>query len=120
MTRLRISCLLVLLLLVAGRDRAGAQNPDPTAPAKYGFAFRNFVDSMYSWDIYCHSFFGVPLDPNLTWATATFDRLFYELAFKTKILFSPPAADLGVSMPKLNKYEGYMSGRTQGVVSLRT
>ncbi len=73
------------LLLACGRDAAPAQNPDPTAPAKYGFSFRNFTDTMFTWDIYCHSFFGVPLDQNNSWATATFDRLFYELAFKTML-----------------------------------
>jgi hypothetical protein len=105
--------LLCLQILVA-RDLAVAQNPDPTAPAKYGFAFRNFVDSMFSWDIYCHSFFGVPLDPNLTWATATFDRLFYELAFKTKL--PDPAGNhsgagncFGISLMSLmmNRFGGY-------------
>lgn len=53
------------LMMGAGRDACIAQNPDPGAAAKYGFGFRNFVDSSYSWDIYCHSFFGVPLDPDL-------------------------------------------------------
>ena len=83
MTRTTRVALLIAFGLMAGAGRA--QNPDPGAPAKYGFGFRNFVDSSYSWDIYCHSFFGVPLDPNLAWATATFDKAFYELAFKTKL-----------------------------------
>jgi len=116
MKRLRLSGFMpfICFLLVFTRHTAGAQNPDPTAPAKYGFAFRNFVDSMYSWDIYCHSFFGVPLDPNLTWATATFDRLFYELAFKTKL--PDPAGNhtgagncFGISLMSLmmTKFGGY-------------
>jgi hypothetical protein len=82
----KYACLVLLsVLLITGRGVVFAQNPDPTAPAKYGFAFQNFTDTMFSWDIYCHSFFGVPLDPTHTWATATFDRAFYELAFKTML-----------------------------------
>jgi hypothetical protein len=116
MKRLRTFAYLVALgfLLVPGRDLSYAQNPDPTAAARYGFSFRNFVDSMYSWDIYAHSFFGVPLDPTNTWATATFDRLFYELAFKTKL--PDPAGNhtgagncFGISLLSLmmNRFGGY-------------
>jgi hypothetical protein len=116
MNRLRTFVYLVALwfLLISGRDLSFAQNPDPTAPAKYGFGFRNFVDSMFSWDIYSHSFFGVPLDPTNTWATATFDRLFYELAFKTKL--PDPAGNhtgagncFGISLMSLmmNRFGGY-------------
>lgn len=83
--RTTVSVFLFCALLLWVRADALSQNPDPTAAAKYGFSFRNFTDTMFTWDIYCHSFFGVPLDPNLTWATATFDRLFYELAFKTML-----------------------------------
>lgn len=116
MKGLRMRGVLVLLpvLMALPGVIALAQNPDPTAPAKYGFGFRNFVDSMYTWDIYCHSFFGVPIDPSQTWGTATFDRLFYELAFKTKL--PDPAGNhtgagncFGISLTSLmmNKFGGY-------------
>jgi hypothetical protein len=81
---------------------------------KYGWGFRNFVDSSFSWDIFSNSFFGIPADPNLSWTTATFDKLFYDLAFETKL---PDPDDngrgagncFGLSLLSLmmNKYGGY-------------
>lgn len=70
-----------VMLVCAGRH-ASAQNPDTTAAQRYGWGFRNFSDTVFTWDIYAHSFFGVPLDPGGTWMSATFDKLFYELAFR--------------------------------------
>jgi len=75
----------LIVAVVTACGAALSQNPDPTAAAKYGWGFRNFSDTMFSWDIYCHSYFGVPVDPNGTWASATFDKAFYELAFKNKL-----------------------------------
>ena len=116
MKGLRMRGVLVLLpvLMALPGVIARAQNPDPTAPAKYGFGFRNFADTMYTWDIYCHSYFGVPIDPSQTWGTATFDRLFFEQVFKRKL--PNPAGDtvglgscFGISLMSLmmNRFGGY-------------
>ena len=105
----------LLAPLVVACGVAAAQNPDPTAAAKYGWGFRNFSDTMFTWDIYCHSYFGVPVDPNGTWASATFDKLFYEEAFKTK-LPSPGGSGsnssgncfgLSILSIMINKFGGY-------------
>jgi hypothetical protein len=114
MRELRLSAWCLLFVLIAGSGLAVAQNPDPGAPAKYGFGFRNFVDSMFTWDIYCHSFFGVPVNESGTWASATFDKAFYEMAFKTKL--PDPAGNhtgagncFGISLMSLmmNRFGGY-------------
>jgi len=118
MNRLRAYARMLLYgsLLIAGRGFAPAQNPDPTAPARYGFAFQNFSDSFFTWDIYCHSYFGVPLDSTLTWATATFDRAFYELAFKSMLPNGGGSSNgnssgncFGISIMSImmNKFGGY-------------
>jgi hypothetical protein len=105
------------LMLIALATFVFADSPNSLAqhPAEtYGWGFRNFVDSRFSWDIFRNSFFGVPADPDLSWATATFDRLFYELAFETKL--PDPAGNgtgagncFGLSLLSLmmNKYGGY-------------
>jgi hypothetical protein len=51
-------------------------------PAKeYGFGFNNFSDPELGWDIYRNSFYGIPESP----ASAAFDAIFYEAAFKSAI-----------------------------------
>jgi hypothetical protein len=42
-----------------------------------------------------------------------------KLDFKTKILFSQPIADIEITIPKLEKYKGYLfSGNSNGIISL--
>ena len=72
-------------ILLAGPAVGFAGNPDPGAAEKYGWGFRNFPDTVFSWDIYSHSFFGIPVDSNGTWLSATFDKLYYELGFRMKL-----------------------------------
>jgi hypothetical protein len=81
----RFGSFLVVCVVVMIHSTLLAQNPDPDAAQKYGWGFDNFTDPSFNWDIYSHSFYGVPVDSNATWATATFDKLFYEQAFKTKL-----------------------------------
>ena len=83
----RIASFLIALGLVilSGPDIGSAQNPDPGAAEKYGWGFRNFSDTMFTWDIFSHSFFGIPADSDGTWMSAPFDKLFYELGFKKKL-----------------------------------
>ena len=95
-------------LLVTAGGISRAQNPDRTAAAKYGWGFRNFADKEFSWDLFSHSFFGVPLDPNITWLTATFDRAYYEAAYRFKL----PQANgncFGLSLMSImmNRFGGY-------------
>lgn len=109
------SFLLALGILILCRIEFGnAQNPDPGAAEKYGWGFRNFADTMFTWDIYSHSFFGVPPDSNAAWLSATFDKLFYELGFRKRL--PNPANDTvgigncyGVSLMSLmvNRFGGY-------------
>ena len=75
----------------------------------YGWAFDNFEDDMFNWDIYCHSFFGVPAEEASTWGTATFDKLFFELAFETELPTTGGGNCFGLSLLSLmmNKYGGY-------------
>jgi hypothetical protein len=91
-----------------------AQLTSEQAAQQYGWGFRNFTDRSFSWDIYRNSFFGVPADSNLAWATATFDKLFYELAFRTKLPDPGGTGDgagncFGLSLLSLmmNKFGGY-------------
>jgi len=78
--------LIILGLAATGGWTIGmAQNPDTTAAERYGWGFRNFNDTVFTWDIYSHSFFGIPLDSNDSWLTSTFDKLFYEVAFRKKL-----------------------------------
>jgi hypothetical protein len=106
-------------LLVTLRGECEAQNPDRSAPERYGWGFRNFGDSLFAWDIYSHSFFGVPLDSNGTWLTAPFDKLFYDQAFRTKLPNPGNTANgigncyglslLSLMMNKFGGYYGYCS-----------
>jgi len=102
-------CLVAVgLMSLAGPGDSYAQNPDPTAASKFGWGFRNFADTEYSWDLFCHSFFGVPLDPNYIWLTSTFDKLFYENAYR----FALPKSNgncFGLSLMSImmNKFGGY-------------
>ncbi len=100
------------VLMVAGVI-AQAQNPDTSAARKYGWGFRNFADTLFTWDIYSHTFFGVPVDPDGTWWSATFDKLFYEQAFR-KTLPDPDNDGgigncYGISLLSLmvNRFGGY-------------
>ncbi len=86
---------LFAMMLVAGVVAGRGQNPDPGAAEKYGWGFRNFNDTVFSWDIYSHSFFGVPLDSNDAWLTSSFDKLFYKLAFR-KTLPNPKDDGVGI------------------------
>ena len=108
MRRLRTAAWVLAVLIVTGYESSFAQNPDRTAAAKYGWGFRNFADKEFSWDLFSHSFFGVPLDPNSTWLTATFDRAFYEAAYRFKL----PQANgncFGISLMSImmNRFGGY-------------
>ncbi len=102
------------LLLIVATGACHAQNPDPGAAARYGWGFRNFADTVFSWDVYSHSFFGVPLDSDGVWLSATFDKLFYEQAFR-KTLPNPHDDGVGIgncygiSLLSLmvNKFGGY-------------
>ena len=82
-----------------------AQDP----PELYGWAFDNFSDTLYTWDLYCHSFFGVPSDESSTWLTATFDKIFFELAYETELPTTGGGNCFGLSLLSLmmNKYGGY-------------
>lgn len=108
--KLMLIMLVAVVLALNFPSNSIAQHPAET----YGWGFRNFVDSAFSWDIFRNSFFGVPADPDLSWATATFDRLFYEQVFETKL--PDPAGNgtgagncFGLSLLSLmmNKYGGY-------------
>ena len=104
-----VACLLaVSVLTLTGIADSLAQNPDPTAAAKFGWGFRNFKDTEYSWDLFSHTFFGVPLDPDGIWLTSTFDKLFYENAYR----FALPQSNgncFGLSLLSIlmNKFGGY-------------
>jgi hypothetical protein len=116
MDHLRIDVRLIIsgILIVVAHGICGAQNPDPGAAERYGWGFRNFGDSLFTWDIYSHSYFGVPQDSDGVWLTSPFDRLFYEQAFKTKLPNPDNTADgigncYGISLMSLmvNKFGGY-------------
>jgi hypothetical protein len=111
----RGTCLVIFgFLLVAANSRGWSQNPDPAAAEKYGWGFRNFSDTLFTWDIYSHAYFGVPVDPDGNWLSATFDKLFYELVFR-KTLPNPDDDGkgigncYGISLLSLmvNKFGGY-------------
>lgn len=85
MCRLRWAACLIAIGYCFMTEPCVAQNPDPGAAAKYGWGFRNFADTAFTWDIYSHSFFGVPLDSNYSWLTSTFDKLFFELLFHKRL-----------------------------------
>lgn len=105
--------IIVGLMLVTGAVRGWSQNPDTTAAEKYGWGFRNFNDSLFTWDIYSHSYFGVPVDSEGTWASATFDKLFYKLVFHTTLPNPDNTQGIGncygISLMSLmvNKFGGY-------------
>ena len=75
----------------------------------YGWAFDNFSDNLFTWDMYCHTFFGVPSDESSTWLTATFDKIFFELAYETELPTTGGGNCFGLSLLSLmmNKYGGY-------------
>jgi hypothetical protein len=112
--RIGVRLIVLGLLLVSGGERGRSQNPDPGAAERYGWGFRNFADTVFSWDVYSHSFFGVPLDSDGVWLSATFDKLFYEQAFR-KTLPNPDDDGVGIgncygiSLMSLmvNKFGGY-------------
>ena len=113
MGRLRWAACLIALAYGLTSDPCVAQNPDPGAPARYGWGFRNFADTAFTWDIYSHSFFGVPLDSNLAWLTSSFDKLYFELLFH-RLLPNPDNNGgigncYGVSLLSLmiNRFGGY-------------
>lgn len=106
----------VSILLASVTPSVKAQLTPEEAAKKYGWGFDNFTDTYFSWDVYCNSYFGVPVDTNLSWATATFDKAFYEAVFKTVLPTGgcvPPANCegncFGLSLLSLmmNKYGGY-------------
>lgn len=106
MKKIRIKTVhLIVAVFLIFSFNANAQNE----PELYGWAFDNFTDTLFNWDIYCHSFFGVPSDESSTWFTATFDKAFYELAFKTKLPTTGGGNCFGLSLLSLmmNKYGGY-------------
>jgi hypothetical protein len=115
MKKLRIDACMaaVTILVLAGSVDSRGQNPDPTAASKYGWGFRNFKDTEYSWDLFSHSFFGVPIDPNLNWLTATFDKAFYEAAYRFKLPESNGncfgLSLMSIMMNKFGGYYGYCS-----------
>jgi len=107
---------LILLgaVLFACRAPLPAQNPDPGAAERYGWGFRNFGDTAFTWDVFSHAFFGVPLDSNDAWLTSSFDKLFYEVGIHKK-LPNPDNDNVGagncygISLLSLmvNKFGGY-------------
>jgi hypothetical protein len=103
---------LVVLFVCLGAVAARSQ--DDPEPAQYGWGFPNYSTTLFEWDIYCHSYFGVPSDSSSSWMSSAFDRAFYELVFKDK-LASPGGAGtgglcFGLSALSLmiNKYGGYL------------
>lgn len=80
------------------------------AAQTYGWGFDNFTDAIFPWDLYCHTFFGIPSDKDLSWVTATFDRAFFELAYETKLPTTGGGNCFGMSILSLmmNKYGGYL------------
>jgi len=100
------------ILFASVTPSAKAQLTSEEAAKKYGWGFDNFTDTEFSWDVYCNSFFGVPVDTNLSWATATFDKAFYEGIFKTQVPSGGGGGSgncFGLSLLSLmmNKYGGY-------------
>ena len=110
--RIRRLLMLGSVLCIIGGS-VWSQNPDTTAARKYGWGFRNFKDTLFTWDIYSHAFFGVPVDPEGTWLSATFDKLFYEQAFRKKLPDPDNDGGLGncygISLMRLmvNRFGGY-------------
>jgi hypothetical protein len=51
--------------------------------------------------------------------TAVCKDMLIQRKYVTKIFFSKPEADMGVVIPDIEKYKGYMDGRRKGVVALR-
>lgn len=74
-----LSCSAALLLVasIAGNAQHAAE--------RYGWGFENYTTPMFGWHIYARSYYGIPPDSNGSWLSATFDKLFYEAAFKTTL-----------------------------------
>jgi hypothetical protein len=106
--------IVVPLMAVACVVFVTARAQDDPEPAQYGWGFVNYSTAFFEWDIYCHSYFGVPSDSNSSWMSAAFDHAFYDLVFKDK-LATPGGAGtgglcFGLSALSLmiNKYGGYL------------
>ena len=51
--------------------------------------------------------------------TAVCKDMLIQRKYVTKIFFSKPEADIGVVIPDIEKYQGYMEGKRKGIVMLR-
>ncbi|MGA9119160.1 MAG: hypothetical protein WB699_07310 [Bacteroidota bacterium] len=103
---------LVLAFSLAFQQAKAADDPEP---ALYGWGFQNFSTKKFSWDIYCHSFFGVPSDSNTAWMSSGFDLAFYDNVFKEKLPDPGGTGNgagncFGLSILSLmmNKFGGYL------------
>jgi len=73
---------IVLAFFVVADGRAQDEHP----AEKYGFGFVNPAGGLtYSWDVFRNAFYGVPIDSATSWFTATFDKILYEEAVRSKI-----------------------------------
>ncbi len=90
---------LMLFVFIVAAHAATAQ------PAKeYGFAFDNFSDPEFSWEIYRSSFYGIPESP----VSGAFDALFYEAAFKSAISKSGNCYGISLLALLMNRDGGHM------------
>lgn len=115
-----LNVIFIFILVFVSQNKLYTQDAiqGEEAVKKYGWGFDNFSDTLLSWDIYCHSFFGIPTNGSNSWITDVFDKAYYETAFKTVL----PAGHvngstidgggncLGISLLSLmmNKYGGYL------------
>ncbi|MBX7217602.1 MAG: hypothetical protein K1X90_11590 [Candidatus Kapabacteria bacterium] len=104
-----LSCSAALLAIASAM--ASAQHP----AERYGWGFENYTTPMFGWHIYARSYYGIPPDSNDSWLSATFDKLFYEAAFKTTLPDPSGTGNgagncYGMSCLSLmmNKYGGYL------------
>jgi hypothetical protein len=114
-----LALLFIFTLVITGQSKLYSQDAiqGEQAVEKYGWAFRNFSDTLFGWDIYCHTFFGVPTNESSSWITDVFDKAFYELAFKTTlpagkvtsgtIVGGGNCFGMGCLSLMINKYGGY-------------
>lgn len=105
MNKVKINCYCLVIISIIFAAQIKAQHPAET----YGWGFDNFGDTVFTWDIYSHTFFGVPEDENSSWLTATFDKLFFEQAFETTLPQDAGGNCFGLSLLSImmNKYGGY-------------